>query len=91
MVTRVVVLVKDFDSAKQRLAPALDPPARRRLAVELAERALAAAGPEAIVVAGSTEAAEFARAKVAEVIEEEAPAGQREAARRGIARARSWS
>ena len=38
----VVVLVKDFDQAKQRLHPALDPGQRRELARENARLALAA-------------------------------------------------
>ena len=85
--TRVVVLIKDFDSAKQRLSPALDPRRRRLLAVSMAVKALAAAGPAAIVVAGSPEAATLAADRVKEVIREDHPAGQREAARRGIDRA----
>jgi len=85
--TRVVVLIKDFDSAKQRLSPALDPRRRRLLAVSMAVKALAAAGPAAIVVAGSAEAAALAGDRVKEVIREDRPAGQREAARRGIERA----
>lgn len=85
--TRVVVLVKDFGSAKQRLSPALDPDRRRALAVELARKALAAAGPDAIVVAGSQEAAALAGEQVGEVIVESNPTGQRDAARRGIERA----
>ena len=66
--TRVVVLIKDFDSAKQRLSPALDPRRRRLLAVSMAVKALAAAGPAAIVVAGSPEAATLAADRVKEVI-----------------------
>lgn len=84
---RVVVLVKDFDSAKQRLSPALDPGRRRALSVELARKALGAAGPDAIVVAGSPEAAALAREQVGEVIVEAHPSGQSDAARRGIERA----
>jgi 2-phospho-L-lactate guanylyltransferase len=85
--TRVVVLIKDFDSAKQRLSPALDAKRRRALAVSMAVRALTAAGPTAIVVAGSAEAAAMAVGRVNEVIREDRPTGQREAARRGIERA----
>src|SRR6185503_867769 len=61
--TWVIVLVKDFDSAKQRLGPALDPAARRKLAQTTARRAIraAAAGDHRLVVAGSEEAAELAR------------------------------
>ena len=85
--TRVVVLVKDFDSAKQRLSPALDPERRRSLAVDLARKAIDAAGPDAIVVAGSEEAGALARELAGEVIVESHPTGQRDAARRGIERA----
>src|SRR6266536_1963470 len=41
--TWVIVLVKDFDTAKQRLSPALAPGVRRELAIANAERAIAAA------------------------------------------------
>jgi 2-phospho-L-lactate guanylyltransferase len=82
----VVVLVKGFDSAKQRLSPALDPQARRSLAVRNAERALRAAraGDRVLAVCGSLEAAELARTLGAEVLLEERPAGQNPAARRGL-------
>lgn len=82
----VVVLVKGFDSAKQRLSPVLDPQARRSLAVENAERALRAAraGDHVLAVCGSPEAAELAGSMGAEVILEERPAGQNQAARRGL-------
>jgi 2-phospho-L-lactate/phosphoenolpyruvate guanylyltransferase len=85
----VVVLIKGFDSAKQRLKPALDQQARRSLAVENAERALRAAraGDQVLAVCGSPEAAELARSRGAEVLLEERPAGQNAAASRGIDRA----
>src|SRR5260370_576672 len=59
MSTWVVVLVKDFDSAKQRLGPALDPAKRRALARRNATRAIraAAAGERRLVVAGRPRAA----------------------------------
>src|SRR6185437_1565861 len=84
--TWVVVLVKDFDSAKQRLGPALDPAERRRLARANARRAIgaAAAGERRLVVAGSEEAAELARKLGAEVLVEPRQEGQNVAARRGI-------
>jgi 2-phospho-L-lactate/phosphoenolpyruvate guanylyltransferase len=85
--TRVVVLIKDFDAAKQRLSPALDARRRRELSGSLALKALTSAGPDAIVVAGSPEVAVVARSRGNEVVLEDAPAGQREAARRGIDRA----
>jgi 2-phospho-L-lactate guanylyltransferase (CobY/MobA/RfbA family) len=60
--TWVIVLVKDFDSAKQRLGPALDPAARRKLAHRNAERAIraASAGDQRLCVAGSVEVAAMA-------------------------------
>ncbi len=85
----VIVLVKDFDDAKQRLGPALDPPARRALARRNAQRAVraAAAGPHRLVVAGSAEVAAMAERLGAEVLIEPRQEGQNVAARRGIARA----
>jgi 2-phospho-L-lactate guanylyltransferase len=85
----VVVLVKDFDSAKQRLGPALDPKARRALARRNAERAVraAAAGDRRLVVAGSEEVAAMAEALGAPALLEERQLGQNVAARRGIAHA----
>lgn len=82
----VVVLIKDFATAKQRLAPALDAAARVRLARENASRALTAAraGGRVLAVAGSTDAAELSRLAGAEVILEARPEGQNAAARRGI-------
>ncbi len=89
MSTWVVVLVKDFDSAKQRLGPALDPARRRALARRNATRAIraAAAGERRLVVAGSDEAAELALALGAEVLVEPRQEGQNVAAQRGIGRA----
>lgn len=46
----VVVPVKAFRAAKLRLAPALEPPARARLARDMAEVVLAAAAPLPVVV-----------------------------------------
>ena len=82
----IVVLVKGFDSAKQRLSPALDPAARRSLAAENARVALRAAraGDRVLAVCGSPEAAELAGAEGAEVVLESSPAGQNPAARRGL-------
>ena len=55
--TWVIVLIKDLDSAKQRLGPVLDSKARRDLAQRNAERAIraAAAGDARLVVTGSQE------------------------------------
>jgi len=47
----VLVPVKAFDEAKARLAPALSPPERARLARHMAEAVLAAAGPLPVSVA----------------------------------------
>src|SRR4030081_872311 len=68
--TWVVVLIKDFSSAKQRLQPALDPRSRRALArknAQLAVRA-ASAGDHVLVVAGSEEVAALAGKWGAEVL-----------------------
>ena len=82
----VVVLVKDFDQAKQRLRPALDPGQRRELARENARLALAAAraGDHVLAVCGSPEAADLAGGQGAEVLLESSPAGQNPAARLGL-------
>ena len=82
--TRVVVLIKDFDSAKQRLSSALGQPARRALAAEWAAGTLVAVGPGALVVAGSEAAAAVAREHGNEVVVEASPGGQNRAARLGI-------
>jgi 2-phospho-L-lactate guanylyltransferase len=87
--TWVVVLIKDFSSAKQRLQPALGPRSRRALArrnAELAVRA-ASAGDHVLVVAGSDQVAGLARKWGADVLLEPRPEGQNVAARRGINRA----
>ncbi len=87
--TWVVVLIKDFATAKQRLRPALDPGSRRSLArrnARLAVRA-AAAGDHVLVVAGSEAVAVMARGWGADVLLEPREEGQNIAARRGIARA----
>lgn len=84
--TWVVVLVKDFQLAKQRLRPALSPPERQDLARGNARRALVAAhaGDHVLAVCGSAAAAELAHETGAEVLLEEDPSGQNPAARRGI-------
>jgi 2-phospho-L-lactate guanylyltransferase len=81
-----VVLVKGFDTAKQRLAPALDAAARDRLAQQNARLALAAAraADAVLAVCGSQAAAEVARLAGAETLLEAVPQGQNPAARRGI-------
>jgi 2-phospho-L-lactate guanylyltransferase len=89
MATWIVVLIKDFGSAKQRLQPALGPKSRRALAkrnADLAVRA-AAAGGRVLVVAGSQEVAELAATWGADVLLEPRQEGQNVAAARGIARA----
>ena len=90
-VTWVVVLIKDFDSAKQRLSPALGAKSRRALArnnARLAARA-AAAGDHVLIVTGADEVADMARAWGAEVLLEPREEGQNVAARRGIDRAKA--
>jgi 2-phospho-L-lactate guanylyltransferase len=89
MSTWVIVLIKDFDSAKQRLRPALGPKERRALAQRNAHLAVqaAAAGDRILVVAGDDEVAALARGWGAEVLLEPNQEGQNVAAARGIARA----
>jgi 2-phospho-L-lactate/phosphoenolpyruvate guanylyltransferase len=89
MSTWVIVLIKDFGSAKQRLRPALGPKARRGLArrnARLAVRA-AAAGDHVLVVAGGEGVADLASVWGAEVLLEPREEGQNKAAQRGIERA----
>ena len=89
MSTWVVVLIKDFNSAKERLQPALGPRSRRALArknAKLAVRA-ASAGDHVLVVAGSEQVADLAAKWGAEVLLEPRAEGQNVAARRGINRA----
>jgi len=87
----VVVLVKDFSDAKQRLRPALGVDQRLELARENARLALAAAraGDRTLAVCGSEAAAEVARLGGAEVLLESSPSGQNPAARLGIEHAAS--
>src|SRR5260370_27574435 len=89
MNARVVGVVKDFESAKQRLGPALDPPQRKALARRNASRAIRAAGAaeHRLVVAGSKEAAALAAELGADVLVEPRQEGQNVAAQRGLARA----
>ena len=85
----VIVLVKDLDSAKQRLGPVLDPKARRALARRNAERAIraAAAGEQRLVVAGSKEVKAIAQDLGVDALLEPRQEGQNVAAQRGIAHA----
>lgn len=89
MSTWIVVLIKDFDSAKQRLRPALGTKSRRALARRNARLAVSAAfaGDRVLVVAGSDEVAEMAREWGADVLLEPREEGQNIAAGRGIKRA----
>ena len=82
----IVVLIKDFTTAKSRLAPALGPLPRRRLAEMTAGRALDAALALAptFAVCGSEEAAELARLRGAALVVERSPRGQNQAAARGL-------
>lgn len=85
----VIVLVKDFASAKQRLGPALGPRERRALARRNARRAIraAGAGSRRLVVAGSDEVGVFAAKLGAEFLVEPRQEGQNTAAMRGITHA----
>lgn len=84
----VIVLVKDFASAKQRLGPALSPRERNALARRNARRAIrAAAGTHRLVVAGSDEAGALAAKLGAEYLVEPRQEGQNMAAMRGISHA----
>lgn len=84
--TWVVVLIKEFGSAKQRLQPALGPAARRALARRNARLAIRAAraGDRVLVVAGADSVAQVAEAMGVETLREPAQEGQNVAARRGI-------
>jgi 2-phospho-L-lactate guanylyltransferase len=82
----LVVLIKDFRTAKSRLSAAMEPAERRALAEMTAARALDAAlavGPT-LAVCGSEEAADLARTRGAMVVLEREPGGQNPAARRGL-------
>jgi 2-phospho-L-lactate guanylyltransferase len=83
----IVVLIKDFSTAKSRLAPVLEPQPRRRLAEMTAARALDAALALAptLAVCGSVEAADLARLRGAALVVEPSPSGQNPAAMRGLA------
>ena len=87
--TWVVVLIKDFDSAKQRLRPALGTKSRRALARRNARLAVdaAKAGAHVLVVAGADEVAEMAKAWGADILLEPREDGQNVAGERGIKRA----
>ena len=87
--TWVVVLIKDFDSAKERLRPALGAKSRRALARRNAKLAVdaARAGDKVLVVAGGDEVAEMAASWGAAVLREPREEGQNKAAERGIKRA----
>jgi 2-phospho-L-lactate guanylyltransferase len=89
MGTWVIVLIKDFGSAKQRLRPALGPESRQELARGNARLAVqaAAAGDHVLVVAGGKEVAGLAEELGAEVLLEPHQEGQNVAARRGIEKA----
>ena len=89
METWVIVLIKDLDSAKQRLGTVLDAKARRELALRNAERAIraAAAGDARLVVAGSPEVVDIAERLGAPSLLEPRQEGQNVAAKRGIAEA----
>ena len=82
----MIVLIKDLDSAKQRLGTVLDPKARRALARRNAQRAIraAAAGDARLVVTGSAEVVAMAEKLGAQALLEPRQEGQNVAAKRGI-------
>lgn len=84
-----MVLVKDFETAKQRLAVALRPEERRELARTNAELAILAAraADRVLAVCGSPDAAKLAITLGADVLLEDEPNGQNSAARLGIVHA----
>jgi len=83
----IVVLIKDFSTAKSRLVPALEPHKRRQLAEMTARRALDAALEVAptLAVCGSAECADLARLRGAAHVVERDPSGQNQAAMLGLA------
>lgn len=88
--TWVIVLIKDFDSAKERLRPAMGAQSRRALARRNAKLAVdaARAGDHVLVVAGGEEVGEMAASwGAAAVLLEPREEGQNKAAERGIKRA----
>lgn len=89
--TWAIVLVKDFELAKERLAPALGRQARRQLAQANAKLAIiaAAAADRVLAVCGSPDAARLAHALGAELLLEAHPQGQNYAATLGITHAAS--
>lgn len=92
MTTLAVLPVKRFGAAKQRLAPALEPLARRELAAAMVADVLdslgAVGGLEGVVVVtGEPEAAALARNAGAECVSDPEDAGQSAAASRGVAQA----
>lgn len=84
--TWIVVLIKDFSTAKARLAPALPAIDRRTLARGNAVRALDAALHIAptLAVCGSVEAADVAADRGVDAVLESDPRGQNAAAARGL-------
>src|SRR3982074_2938965 len=82
--TRVILLLKDVGLAKSRLSSVLDAAARRVIATDFALAALAAVGPDALVVAGSEAAAGVAREMGNEVLVEHNASGQNPAPQPGI-------
>src|SRR2546428_3340271 len=86
MKTWVVVLIKDFDTAKQRLQPAMGAKSRRALARRNARRAVeaAAAGGRGLVVARGAGGAEMGAAPGAQGLVQPREEGQNVAAPRGV-------
>ncbi len=92
MATLAILPVKNFDSAKQRLAAEMPPGVRRALAQAMCADVLLALRRSqrvdaVVVVSGELDASALASGHSVEVIDDPDDAGQSAAARRGIARA----
>lgn len=93
--TAVIIPIKSFDGAKERLAPVLNATERQKLTVYTASRVIAAAAPlSVLIVCDDDEVASFARRHGAVVIRQQS-SGLNNAAREGLIAARdagfSWA
>lgn len=88
-VCAVIIPIKSFEGAKERLASALDATERRKLAVYTATRVVAAAAPFSVfIVCDDDEVAHFARQHGAVVVQQQV-SGLNNAARAGLDAARN--
>lgn len=84
----VIIPIKSFDGAKERLASTLDATERHKIAVYTASRVVAAATPFSVfIVCDDDEVAHFARQHGAVVVQQRVP-GLNNAARLGLDAAR---